>query len=141
MVYSHIFSALIIAFIVILIISFSTKRPLRGLWIFFVILFLATWMGQLWITPAGPLFWGVPWIPLIGIPLFIALLLLALISGPAPQNKKPAKNLQPETRNQEPETVEAPLIALGFFFWILVTLMIIAIATGYYRWVYFAPMR
>jgi hypothetical protein len=110
--------ALIVTFILTLIISMFFKRPLRGLWIFFVIVFLATWASQLWIYPYGPVYGGIFWIPLLIAPVFFWMLILALIP--------------PVPRDGTKEEEEASA-ALGIFFWLVLIVLLLTIGFGYYK--------
>jgi hypothetical protein len=112
-------SALIITLIIMLIVSLFSKRPLPGLWIFFLIVFLATWAGPLWIAPFGPLIWGIAWIPMFLISLFFWFLILALIP-PLPKPKASNK-------------AEEATFAIGIFYWIILILLITSIGIGYYK--------
>jgi hypothetical protein len=114
--YYVILSALIVTFILTLIISQFSRRPMRGLWTYFFIVFLATWAGQLWINPFGPTYWGISWISLIIAPIFFWVLILALIP-PLPSTKEE----------------EAASAILGVFFWIVLIALLLSIGTGYYR--------
>jgi hypothetical protein len=114
--------ALLITFIITLVIALFTKRPLRGLWLFFFIVFLASWAGQLWITPFGPLYLGIAWFPLLITALLFWFLILALIPPIAPA--------VPENNAGEKQSAVA---AFGAFFWIMLTLLIISVIAGYYR--------
>ncbi len=99
-----------------------------GILVFFVVLFLATWAGGLWIGPYGPPLWGVSWLTFLLVGLFVVLLLAAL----AP---RPPRTGGPGTRVAKRET-EAPegdtdVMAVGAFFWILMFGLIIAIIAAY----------
>ncbi|HSH64706.1 MAG TPA: hypothetical protein VLB84_02680 [Bacteroidia bacterium] len=118
--YNIIPSALVITFLLTLIISLIFSRPLRALWIFFIIVFMATWASQLWINPIGPVFWGVAWVPMLVASVFFWLLILALIP--------PFPKTQAGT-----EEKESASMVLGMFFWIMLVVLLITIAVGYYR--------
>jgi hypothetical protein len=113
-------AALVVTGIIIFIVSLFSKRSMRSLWLVFVLIFLATWSGQLWITPANAMAGNVAWIPLLVIALIFLFVLLAVIPA-VPDIKK------------DGEVEEGPLIAIGIFFWILIVLLIFSIALGYYR--------
>lgn len=83
---------LTIAFLVTSIFFYGFKRggPWT-FWVFLLMLFLAAWAGRLWITPIGPEWWGVAWVPLVSF-VFIVGLLIAIAT--------PRK----DTRGREPET-------------------------------------
>ena|ERR1041385_5052155 len=101
---------------------YRSRGPMGGLGIFFLVIFLASWAGQLWIAPVGPAFLGVAWVPLFFISLLAAMLLMAA-STPLPENFS-------KTKAEEIEKVSAT--ALGIFFWIALLLFIISIFLGYY---------
>jgi hypothetical protein len=116
-------AALVVTLILTLLFSAFSKRPLSGLWLFFLLIFLATWSGQLWIRPFGPVYWGISWIPLFIIALFFYVLIIALLPPPPPP--KPSSDVK--------AAEEAPFIALGIFLWIILILLAISIVFGYYR--------
>jgi hypothetical protein len=113
-------AALVVTLIVTFIISVFSKRRIKSLWVIFILIFLATWTGQLWITPVGPSSGGVAWIPLAVTALIILFFILAIIP------------VVPKV-NKEGEVEDGPLIAIGIFFWIMIVLLIFSIAVGYYR--------
>ena len=119
--YSIIPAALIITVILVFIISAITKKPIRSFWLFFVVVFLATWSGQLWINPFGPRAWGISWLPLLIVALFFSFFILALIP--------PVSAIR--TASDEPE--RSPFIIAGMFFWLIVVILFISIVIGYYR--------
>jgi hypothetical protein len=118
-------AALLVTFLILLIFSAFSKRPMAGLWIFFLIIFLATWTGQLWITPFGPVVWGIAWIPLFIVALFFSFLIFALLPPVAVV-----------TKAEENKEEERAAIVFGTFFWIMLILLIIAIIVGHYRIAY-----
>jgi hypothetical protein len=111
-------ASLIIALVVTLLFAFYTRRPVGRLFWFFAIIFLATWTGQLWITPLGPVTKGIKWIPLVVVSLFFSLFMLALISPAA---------APPNTENEE----QSPFIILGIFFWLMLIVLVASIILGY----------
>jgi small-conductance mechanosensitive channel len=117
-------TALITALFITLFISSFSKRSLRQFTVFFILIFLAIWSGQLWITPAGPVTGGIAWIPLIVIAIFFTMIAIALL--PAATIKK--------TKDNEDEVEEE---ALGLVFWIILIILILSIATSYLRTAYF----
>lgn len=119
--YFYIPAAIIAAILVIFILSLILKRPMRGFGLVFIILFLATWTGQLWITPFGPRTLGISWIPLIVVGMLLAFMILALSSDVA------------AGKPQKADREEGPIIVAGFFFWLILIVLIFAIIIGYYR--------
>jgi hypothetical protein len=113
----NIIAAFIIALISSLIILFAAGTKGRSsvfpLVLFFVILFLAGVATQYWITPFGPVYWGVSWFPLIFIILVFSILLSA----------------QPLHRRSGEDTETS---AISIFIWLLVVLLLIAALTGFF---------
>lgn len=88
--------------------------------VFFFVLFLAGLASQHWITPIGPVYWGIPWLPLI----FVLLIFTFLFAAPSPwQHSKNNVNGQPS-----PSTA-----AISIFFWLLLFLLIIANIIRFYK--------
>lgn len=91
---------------------------------FFVILFLASWAGGLWLQPFGPAVWGVAWLPFVLVGIFVALLLAAAASpGRYPSATGPVERDAPAA---------AAALAFGVFFWLLVIGLLVAIGFGYW---------
>lgn len=99
------------------------RGPLGGLFLFFVILFLTTWSGQLWINPVSPLYFGIDWVLLIFTAIVFSLLMIAL-SAPL---ETPPKTNDPATPEKEAG------VAIGVFFWVVLILLAIAVIGGHFR--------
>lgn len=126
----------IIAFIVALVLSlifvygFRRKGPWTNFYIFFIIIFLATWAGGLWITPIGPSIRGIFWLPFLLVGAVFALLLAAA----TPRSNPPSIELKTKKQVKKEETIET---AISLFMWILIIFLTIAIIVGYW----FYPSR
>ena len=96
-----------------------------GLLWFFLLLFLATWAGGVWVAPVGPPLFGVSWLGFLLVGLFFALLIMALLP-PAPP-----RSLPPGEMREEVETEATAFAAVNAFFWILLIGFVVAIAAGY----------
>lgn len=114
------------AFIVSLVLTFlfallSRGGPWRGFLLFFLIIFFVGWSGQLWITPFGPMWWGISWFTLFFVTLIFSLLIIALIN--------------PKGLTSEKTPISTPVsgIVASIFFWFLLIFLIISIIMGYYR--------
>lgn len=90
----------------------------------FPVLFFAFWAANLWIAPIGPVYWGVAFFPV----LIVGLVLILLIAAAAPP--RPRSTLIVETP-ESPKT-DAADAALGFFFWLVLLLLIGAIVVAYW---------
>lgn len=122
--------ALIIALIVAAIFHYGLGR--RGpwaFWAFLLILFFTAWAGSFWIEPAGPALWGFAWLPLFFLVFMVALLIAA--AGGEENRTRYNRSLETETTGDEVTESEAgAAAALGFFFWFLLGILLIAIIIG-----------
>lgn len=121
MEYYNIPAAIMISVLVMFVFSllFKDRRPAGGPLLFFLVVFLATWSGQLWIQPVGPVYKGISWVPLIFISVFFTLLIMAM-------------SPRVVTEQDEIET-EATSFAVGIFFWMVLLLLAASIVIAYYR--------
>jgi hypothetical protein len=100
--------------------------PAAGFLFFFVLLFLFTWAGGLWLVPAAGTSWA-RWITFPVVGLFVLLILAALIP-PIPKRDVPPS---PEAQVAAEETS----LVMGVFFWILL-LGLLAAVISYYAVIY-----
>ena len=138
MVFPEIISSLFLAMLLTLIFSFGFRNrgPWGSIWSFFIILFLGIWAASFWIIPAGPVYGGIAWLPLLMVGLVLALLLAAAIpssrSVRQPNRVKPHPNPVPDWDEARVGTDEEPvLVALSAFFWIALTLLVVVVIIGY----------
>jgi hypothetical protein len=124
MIVNDVLMALAVALLVTLI--FSAVLRTRGPWasapVFFVLVFLASWAGGLWITPFGPPVFGIYWLPFLAVGALCALL-LAVIPGRRTQSRKEAIQ---QIRAQEMTTR-----VLSGLMWIMIVGLILVIAAAY----------
>ena len=123
MFFGHLLFALVIALILAAVFGAGIRRHRWGadLMFFFILLFLFTWAGGIWITPFGPYVWGVPFFSFFLVGLLFALLLAALIPGSA-RSTDPRENIQAERE---------AAIAVDALFWVLIVGLLIAIIFAY----------
>lgn len=121
---AYIFSALIIALALSLFLSYGFKNrlPRRYVGGAFILIFLGVWASSLWIRPVGPALYGVSWIPMFFVGTFLALLLASFV--PPASRLKDKDTVDKEFQNR--------VVATGVFFWIIMLILILAIALGYY---------
>jgi hypothetical protein len=119
--------ALCMALLFTLVFTLGFKRPgpWPAWWAFFLVIFLAAWAGGLWITPAGPVFVGIYWLPIILVALVFAILLAAVAP---PQSRQPKVETISQVKQRE-STAEK---MFDVFFWALLTVLAIAIILGYF---------
>ncbi len=101
----------------------NKTRRWRTILMFFVILFLATWAGGIWIKPFGPALLGIYWLPFVVVGLIFALILTMLLPNRPPKTSKEA-----ETK------AESMVIAdklFKFFIWLLFIVLVASIIVAY----------
>jgi hypothetical protein len=101
---------------------------------FFIILFLATWAANVWITPRDPSL-GVPWLASMAVALVITLLLGALSQ---PRDRRRSRNAEPTTTTAPATTTpgnsgEIMLAGFGIAFWALLVVLLFAAIAGSLR--------
>ena len=128
--YNAIIAALAVAFILTILFSvlLKNKGPWGGLWVVFIIIFLASWAGHLWISPIGPLVGNVSIVPIVIVGIIIAVI-LAAVSRPTIRNKPP----KIEAEWQEPPKEAVNAVTVGVFYWVLLVILIFTIIGGYYK--------
>ena len=99
------------------------KGPWGNFWTFFLVLFLAALAANIWIEPIGPSYQGIYWLPPIAAVLLIAFLLAATSPPPRPRNSL-------EQNSEEYIKRKATFLAVGIFFWFVVTFMTILVLIG-----------
>lgn len=127
---------LLFAFIVALILStllmliWGRESTRTGfLWVFLII-FLGTWAGGVWVRPLGPLLLGIYWLPFLSSGLIVALIFA--VSAPQRPPRKRHETLKMLDRIRREEGLrKATYITLSSFFWVLLFLMIAAIIIRY----------
>lgn len=118
--------ALIFGLIIAAAFAYGLGRPAPWggfLW-FFLVIFLVGWVVALWVEPVGPAVWGIAWLPVLFAGLLVALLIAAL-AAPAP---RPSGAVAPAAEAAADETAAG----VGLFFWLLLVVLFIAIALGYW---------
>ncbi|MGC3947836.1 MAG: hypothetical protein QM762_25570 [Chryseolinea sp.] len=58
------------------ILLIGSRGPWNSFWALFVILFLALWVTGIYVTPFGPVYLGVAWVPLMMAGVVYAVILL-----------------------------------------------------------------
>lgn len=118
------FAALIGA---LLVGAFRARTPWTGFAIFFLVLFLATWAGGIWMTPMGGAVWGVHWFPFLLTAIIVALLLAAATAVEEP----PETTVELVDEGKMERERRATAAAFGVFFWVLLLALAIAIILRY----------
>jgi hypothetical protein len=94
------------------------RGPWESLFVFFGLVSLSAWAGGSWLSPRGPILWGISWAPYLVVGSIVALLLAAT----------PKRN----TPTEQEEELEREEVILGNVFWILVGVLGAVIAAHYF---------
>lgn len=124
----HLLFALIIGLLLAAIFAGVSRR--RGwdlFWMFFLIVFLGSWAGGVWIRPFGPAAYGVYWMPVLFVGVIISLLLVVLLPSPPPRETADTVEL---VEAGEEASSGGPMM-FGPFFWLLLAVLVVTIGVGY----------
>jgi hypothetical protein len=114
-----------LTFTMVFAIGFRRPGPWSSVFAFFMVIFLAAWAGGLWISPAGPVFLGIYWLPVVLV-AFLVGLLLAAISPRRPRHVQTISEAREEA--EEKRAVER---VFNSFFWVLLIGFGLLIVLGY----------
>lgn len=127
--WSQLVFAILVAAVFSLLFVLGLRRP--GPWnnfvIFFLIIVLTVCAAALWVGPVGPAFYGIYWLPLIVVGLFVAILLASMRPPPRRRPQTITQAYEEEARNRQVKQV------LDVSFWILIALLVILIFIGLFR--------
>ena len=112
-----------VLFTLVFALGFNRPGPWAAWWAFFLVILLAAWAGGLWISPAGPVFIGMYWLPVILVAFIFALLLAAV----TPRGSRSSVETISEVRQQEAKAERA----FDVFFWVLIISLAAVILLGY----------
>lgn len=103
----------------------SIRGPWGSFWSFFAVILLGVVAADLWVTPIGPFYMDIYWIPPLISGLFIALILAA---ATPPTTRRRRSKIEKAT-NQPPERYPEA-VALGGLFWFLLLFMLMVVVVG-----------
>lgn len=133
MIFQDIIIALLVAVMLSGIFALSTWRGSRrsGIIWLFLVLFLASWAGGIWLRPFGTETQDLRWLGFLIIGLIVALFLSL---RPSPNNFRGGRREtldMLERIKQEEEIQTVTFVTLSIFFWVLIVLLILAIIVRY----------
>ncbi len=88
--------------------------PLRGIVLYFLIIFLFTWAIGSWLTPLGPVAFNTSWTGYLVI-AFLIMILIGVLVPPHPTNKQALKDTARQTEKRRAGTNFAGF-SFGVFF-------------------------
>jgi hypothetical protein len=116
----HLVVSLFFAALAIALLAFGLRyRGPHPLWALFLLLFLGVWAGGAWLSPIGPPLWSIYWLPFLMLAVLIATLIVAI----APPKV--------HTHAEEMEREREVGVGLGIFFWLLMSMLFLAILLRY----------
>jgi len=104
---------------------FKMKGPWGTFWSFVIILILAGIAAEQWITPVGPIAYGIAWVPTVFVILLFALLMAAI--SPSHKMKIPSDN------KSERKEKESTALGLSAAFWVFLIFLLFIIVWGMMR--------
>jgi hypothetical protein len=132
MVIAEFLVSLIIAVLLTGLYMLVTRRggQRTGLIWLFLIIFLATWAGGTWLRPFGPSLWGVNWLAFLLVGLVIVLVLFIVLPRKAPRGRRETLDML-DRIEQEKELEQVTYVTLSIFFWVLLSVLVMAIILRY----------
>lgn len=124
----HLIAALLTSLLLtaIFFIGFRKRGPWNSFILFFFVIGLSSWAGGIWLSPMGPLLWGVYWIGFLVTGIVVALILVAVI--PPVSSDTTAELIAKDER--EPEAKKR--IVLGVYFWLMIAVLAFFIVSHYF---------
>jgi hypothetical protein len=128
MLFTHFILALLIAVLLTFGIVAITgmRRPWTGLLPLMLIILLASWAGGIWITPFGPLLWGITWLPFLLSGLIVALIVAA--AGMPEKRESTVELVDPQQRQAQREGTR---LVLNVFVVSLILILLVSIVIRY----------
>lgn len=124
---------LVVAFLVALLLSsilflgFRRAGPWASFLFLFLVLFLATWAGGIWLMPFGRPLGGVYWLPFLMVGIVFALLLAAVV----PEDRNEESTIKLVTEEEKKEQERSTRRTVGLLFWLFVGVLVFAIVLHY----------
>jgi len=120
--------ALLFTFILVAVFGRRGPGPYSGFVFFLVLLFFAIWAGGVWLVPVGPPLWGRSWLTFLLVGLFLALIIAASLPPARRTRAQAGEKAADVALDSREEKIE---LALGTFFWVLLVVCLVIVATRY----------
>jgi hypothetical protein len=124
--------SLTVALLVCVVFALITRSDVRrtGFGWFLLIVLLATWAGGVWLRPFGPIWGDIRWLQFLIAGLLVILLFALFAPFKAPGGRQETiEQLQEIARQKEVQKVA--YVTLGIVFWVVLVILIAAIAIRY----------
>jgi len=101
-----------------------------GFFWFFLLIFMITWAGGLWLMPFGPALLGIHWLPFITVGLAGTIVVSFFAGRRYPRNRHETIDLL-ERIEKERELQKMTYLSLNIFFWIVLFVLVMAVLFRY----------
>jgi MFS family permease len=125
-------TALVIAGTLSYLFAHNLKRRgnRSGFFWFFLLIFMITWAGGLWLMPFGPALLGIHWLPFATIGLVGAIVVSLLAGRRYPRNRHETIDLL-ERVEKGRELQKVTYLSLNIFFWLVLLVLVMAVVFRY----------
>ena len=112
---------------------FDTHGPWNSFFWFFAVIFLFAWGGGSWIAPFGPIGWGVAWLPIVVMGVFMALLLTAATPRSNRSRSRITDQATVGSKAEASAVAKAEvMVTVDFFFWALIIVLGLVVLSNLY---------
>ena len=120
-------------FSVLLVFALGWERPdrkgvLPTILYLFILIFLFTWAGGIWLTPMAPTTWNISWLPFFIVGFIITLMLITLIP---PRWRRHRSTIEIIEKKEDERIDRETAKVLNIFFWVLLIILTITIIVRY----------
>ena len=132
MIFKEFLVSLAVALLVCVVYALATRSRARrtGFGWFFLIVLFATWAGGVWLRPFGPALVDIRWLQFLIVGLLVVLLMAVFAPFRAPHGRHETLD-QLQNIARQKEVQKAAYVTLGIVFWVVLVILIAAIAIRY----------
>jgi hypothetical protein len=132
MIFKEFLTSVTVALLVCVIFALVTRRNIRrtGFGWFFLFVLIATWAGGVWLRPFGPSWGDIRWLQFLIAGLVVVLLFALFAPLKAPRGRHETIDQLQEIARQK-ELQKVTYLTLGIVFWVVLVILIAAIAIRY----------
>jgi len=102
----------------------------KGFFWFFLIIFMITWAGGVWLVPFGPELLGIHWLSFILVGLVGAIVISYVAKRRYPRNRHETIDLL-ENIEEGRELEQMTYLSLNILFWVVLFILLAAVALRY----------
>ena len=102
----------------------------KGFFWFFLIIFMMTWAGGVWLMPFGLMVMGIHWLPFVLVGLVGAMVISLVAQRRYPRNRHETIDLL-ERIEESRELEKMTFLSLNILFWVVLFMLVAAIVLRY----------